>query len=159
MNDTGNELAEYLLIISQLCDFVHLRARRPPWIVGGCISDFGLGIRVALCVVFCNSQRTFDKLLHEPIIIFPCLCVIMKAASGPPAHNAALPVQNAPRSSRIAPHSHIKGLGLSPQGLAVADAAGFIGQTNAREVRFFSVISSLTRSSGLWCRCGSYKVA
>ncbi|KAH7101359.1 DNA helicase [Auriculariales sp. MPI-PUGE-AT-0066] len=37
------------------------------------------------------------------------------------------------RSSRIAPHSHIKGLGLSPIGDAQLSAAGFIGQTVARE--------------------------
>jgi hypothetical protein len=38
------------------------------------------------------------------------------------------------RSSRIAPHSHIKALGLTPEGLATTDGAGFIGQNNAREV-------------------------
>ncbi|KAM6492050.1 RuvB-like helicase 1 [Amanita muscaria] len=52
-----------------------------------------------------------------------------------PAHNS-MPPPSAPsagRSSRIAPHSHIKGLGLTPEGLAITDSAGFIGQTNARE--------------------------
>lgn len=38
------------------------------------------------------------------------------------------------RSSRIAPHSHIRGLGLRPDGTADAEAAGFVGQTAAREV-------------------------
>ena len=54
-----------------------------------------------------------------------------------PAHNAPLPptTSSAGRSSRIAPHSHIKGLGLTPEGFATVDNAGFIGQTNAREVR------------------------
>ncbi|KAJ8518523.1 hypothetical protein ONZ45_g4437 [Pleurotus djamor] len=61
----------------------------------------------------------------------------MKAStsSTPVAHNA-LPPPTAPsagRSSRIAPHSHIKGLGLNAEGYAVGDNAGFIGQTNARE--------------------------
>ncbi|KAG8720347.1 RuvB ATP-dependent DNA helicase pontin [Ceratobasidium sp. 394] len=37
------------------------------------------------------------------------------------------------RSSRIAPHSHIKGLGLSPEGNALPASAGFIGQEMARE--------------------------
>ena len=52
-----------------------------------------------------------------------------------PAHNAPLPpTSSSARSSRIAPHSHIKGLGLTPEGFASVDGAGFIGQTNAREV-------------------------
>jgi hypothetical protein len=52
------------------------------------------------------------------------------------AHNAPLPPSQASagRSSRIAPHSHIKGLGLSNEGLASTDGAGFVGQDNAREV-------------------------
>ncbi|PFH45923.1 hypothetical protein AMATHDRAFT_157221 [Amanita thiersii Skay4041] len=55
-------------------------------------------------------------------------------ASSAPAHNALPPPSvTAGRSSRIAPHSHIKGLGLSSDGLALGDGAGFIGQTNARE--------------------------
>ncbi|KZV81668.1 DNA helicase [Exidia glandulosa HHB12029] len=37
------------------------------------------------------------------------------------------------RASRIAPHSHIKGLGLSAEGFAQASAAGFVGQEVARE--------------------------
>jgi RuvB-like protein 1 (pontin 52) len=37
------------------------------------------------------------------------------------------------RNSRIAPHSHIKGLGLDPVGSALPLASGFIGQENARE--------------------------
>ncbi|KDQ28684.1 hypothetical protein PLEOSDRAFT_173292 [Pleurotus ostreatus PC15] len=56
-------------------------------------------------------------------------------SSAPVAHNA-LPPPTAPsagRSSRIAPHSHIKGLGLTSEGFANADSAGFIGQTTARE--------------------------
>lgn len=57
------------------------------------------------------------------------------AATTAPAHNAPLPptATSAGRSSRIAPHSHIKGLGLTPEGFANIDGAGFIGQTNARE--------------------------
>ena len=59
----------------------------------------------------------------------------MKTTYTAPAHNAPLPPSaSAARSSRIAPHSHIKGLGLTPEGYAVVDGAGFIGQTTAREV-------------------------
>lgn len=56
--------------------------------------------------------------------------------SAPVAHNAMPPpsTASAARSSRIAPHSHIKGLGLTPEGYANVDGAGFVGQTNAREV-------------------------
>ncbi|KAI6096752.1 RuvB-like helicase 1 [Pisolithus sp. B1] len=61
----------------------------------------------------------------------------MKATTTPStvAHNAMPPPSavSTTRTSRVAPHSHIKGLGLTPEGLAVSDGAGFIGQTNARE--------------------------
>nr|VWO97886.1 Type III effector HopAA1-2 [Ganoderma boninense] len=43
------------------------------------------------------------------------------------------PTTSATRSSRIAPHSHIKGLGLNPEGIAIPDSAGFVGQSAARE--------------------------
>ena len=54
------------------------------------------------------------------------------------AHNALPPPSSTTvaRSSRISVHSHIKGLGLTQDGYATPNAAGFIGQTNAREVRF-----------------------
>lgn len=39
------------------------------------------------------------------------------------------------RDNRTAAHTHIKGLGLNSQGLAEKQAAGFVGQTTAREVR------------------------
>ncbi|TDL18405.1 RuvB-like helicase 1 [Rickenella mellea] len=50
-------------------------------------------------------------------------------------HNALPPpsTTSASRSSRIASHSHIKGLGLTAEGKALGESAGFIGQTNARE--------------------------
>lgn len=38
------------------------------------------------------------------------------------------------RDSRTAAHTHIKGLGLRPDGSAERQAAGFVGQTAAREV-------------------------
>ena len=46
------------------------------------------------------------------------------------------PSGSSSRSSRIAPHSHIRGLGLGPDGLVEGDAAGFVGQNTAREVGF-----------------------
>ncbi|GBE86779.1 RuvB-like helicase 1 [Sparassis crispa] len=57
------------------------------------------------------------------------------STSAPVAHNAFPPPSrpSAGRSPRIAPHSHIKGLGLTSEGFASIDGAGFIGQTNARE--------------------------
>ncbi|KAF5370875.1 hypothetical protein D9758_002104 [Tetrapyrgos nigripes] len=60
----------------------------------------------------------------------------MKASTSTPVAHNALPPPSAPsagRSSRIAPHSHIKGLGLNAEGYAANDNAGFVGQTNARE--------------------------
>ncbi|KAJ8080494.1 RuvB ATP-dependent DNA helicase pontin [Marasmius tenuissimus] len=68
------------------------------------------------------------------------------SSSAPVAHNA-LPPPSAPsagRSSRIAPHSHIKGLGLNGEGRALADSAGFIGQNIAREA--CGVIVDLVKS-------------
>ncbi len=58
------------------------------------------------------------------------------SSSGPVKHNAVPPTlaASAAKTSRIAPHSHIKGLGLHPDGLAMVDGAGFVGQTVAREV-------------------------
>lgn len=38
------------------------------------------------------------------------------------------------RENRTAAHSHIKGLGLRPDGYADASSAGFVGQVAAREV-------------------------
>ncbi|KAF6754087.1 RuvB-like helicase 1 [Ephemerocybe angulata] len=57
------------------------------------------------------------------------------ASTSTPAHNAPLPpsATSTARSSRIAPHSHIKGLGLDPEGFALLDTAGFVGQNQARE--------------------------
>lgn len=38
------------------------------------------------------------------------------------------------RDNRTAAHTHIKGLGLKPDGYADTQAAGFVGQVPAREV-------------------------
>jgi RuvB-like protein 1 (pontin 52) len=42
------------------------------------------------------------------------------------------------RDNRTAAHTHIKGLGLNSSGIAEKQAAGFVGQTAAREVRIGS---------------------
>ena len=39
------------------------------------------------------------------------------------------------RDNRTFAHTHIKGLGLRPDGTAERQAAGFVGQAAAREVR------------------------
>ncbi|KAG2014299.1 RuvB-like helicase 1 [Coprinopsis cinerea AmutBmut pab1-1] len=67
-------------------------------------------------------------------------------SSSTPAHNAPLPpsASSAARSSRIAPHSHIKGLGLNSEGYATQDTAGFVGQSQAREA--CGVIVDLVKS-------------
>lgn len=38
------------------------------------------------------------------------------------------------RDNRTAAHTHIKGLGLKPDGYAETQASGFVGQVPAREV-------------------------
>lgn len=43
-------------------------------------------------------------------------------------------VKTAPHEKRVATHSHIKGLGLRPDGTAEPIQSGFVGQENAREV-------------------------
>lgn len=66
----------------------------------------------------------------------PSCTTTTMASSTTPAHNAPLPPSSssATRSSRIAPHSHIKGLGLTTEGYASQDTGGFVGQNQAREV-------------------------
>jgi RuvB-like protein 1 (pontin 52) len=39
------------------------------------------------------------------------------------------------RENRTAAHTHIKGLGLRPDGTAEKQSGGFVGQLAAREVR------------------------
>lgn len=52
--------------------------------------------------------------------------------------SAAAGSSGATREARVAPHSHIKGLGLADDGTAMQAAHGFVGQKPAREVsRFF----------------------
>jgi len=44
-------------------------------------------------------------------------------------------VKNSSRENRTSSHTHIKGLGLRSDGTSERQAAGFVGQTTAREVR------------------------
>jgi RuvB-like protein 1 (pontin 52) len=44
-------------------------------------------------------------------------------------------VKGSSRENRTAAHTHIKGLGLRPDGTAEPAADGFVGQATAREVR------------------------
>ena len=82
------------------------------------------------------------------------------STSTPVAHNA-VPPPSTGRSPRISAHSHIKGLGLTPEGFAAIDGAGFIGQTNAREVHLLTFTTYLlpkTFAAGLWCGCWPHKI-
>lgn len=42
-------------------------------------------------------------------------------------------VASTTKAARVSTHSHIKGLGLGPDGAALPMAAGFVGQESARE--------------------------
>ena len=50
------------------------------------------------------------------------------------------------RDNRTAAHTHIKGLGLN-NGIAEKQAAGFVGQTGAREVGSFNFPGSCGRDT------------
>ncbi len=53
-------------------------------------------------------------------------------------------VQSTKKTSRIAVHSHVKGLGLDEAGAALAVGGGLVGQTDAREA--VGVLVDLIRS-------------
>lgn len=46
------------------------------------------------------------------------------------------------RDNRTFAHTHIKGLGLKPDGTAERQAAGFVGQAAAREVKLNSIFTT-----------------
>ena len=48
-------------------------------------------------------------------------------------------VQSTSKATRIAVHTHVKGLGLDEEGKAFATGAGMVGQEKAREVKDFSL--------------------
>lgn len=54
--------------------------------------------------------------------------------SAPQTTSAAGSSSTGSREARVAPHSHIKGLGLADDGFALQSAQGFVGQKSAREV-------------------------
>ena len=65
----------------------------------------------------------------------PSKPTVKMAATG---QNSQIPQANSSaRESRVATHSHIRGLGLKEDGSAVVGtgSAGWVGQTTAREVR------------------------
>lgn len=45
-------------------------------------------------------------------------------------------VKSTVKTQRISAHSHIKGLGLDENGVAIQMASGLVGQELAREVKF-----------------------
>lgn len=53
-------------------------------------------------------------------------------------------VKSTVKTQRISAHSHIKGLGLDDAGFAIQQAAGLVGQEQAREVSFFESIFLLS---------------
>jgi RuvB-like protein 1 (pontin 52) len=60
----------------------------------------------------------------------------MAPTTAPPTGVQITEVKGNSRENRTATHSHIKGLGLRPDGTALsANNSGFIGQEDAREVR------------------------
>jgi DNA helicase TIP49 (TBP-interacting protein) len=66
-------------------------------------------------------------------------------------------VKSTTKTARIAAHTHVKGLGLDENGLAIPIAAGLVGQEAAREVNnnfiFYSVIflNNFKQIKGCWC--------
>jgi RuvB-like protein 1 (pontin 52) len=62
----------------------------------------------------------------------PAPAVAPATAAGPTILTQPPPPTNQ-RESRIATHSHIKGLGLADDGTAMEQSQGFVGQRQARE--------------------------
>lgn len=61
-------------------------------------------------------------------------------------------VKSTAKTQRISAHTHIKGLGLDENGLAIQSAAGLVGQELAREVSIFSEVLLCARI----CPCFLY---
>lgn len=49
-------------------------------------------------------------------------------------------VKSTAKTQRISAHTHIKGLGLDENGVAIQAAAGLVGQEEAREVRIIRIL-------------------
>lgn len=56
------------------------------------------------------------------------------SSSQPGGSTATAQASASNRDARIATHSHIKGLGLDENGMAIHNSNGFVGQKTAREV-------------------------
>lgn len=54
-------------------------------------------------------------------------------------------VKSTTKTQRISAHSHIKGLGLDENGVAVPMSAGLVGQEAAREVNVLHLICELNK--------------
>ncbi len=70
-----------------------------------------------------------------------------------PAASNAVPGASFPsqqHSSRVAPHSHIQGLGLDINGYVSTNAGGFVGQDMAREVSLSLVYLSATPNASMY---------
>lgn len=54
-------------------------------------------------------------------------------------------VKSTAKTQRISAHTHIKGLGLDENGIAIQAAAGLVGQEMAREVSYTSMSKTLNK--------------
>ena len=82
-----------------------------------------------------NTSNSFDVLHPSPCPTMS-LSQPIASSSAPPAGAGIItqpPPPTATRESRIATHSHIKGLGLADDGTAMETSQGFVGQRSARE--------------------------
>jgi DNA helicase TIP49 (TBP-interacting protein) len=68
-------------------------------------------------------------------------------------------VKSTTKTQRIAAHTHVKGLGLNENGVAIPIAAGLVGQEAAREANILYYIRfdifTLSRLNILGCWCNS----
>lgn len=60
-------------------------------------------------------------------------------------------VRSTAKAQRISAHSHVKGLGLDENSVPHPEAAGLVGQEEAREVIFNSTVALQTMTSFLTC--------
>jgi hypothetical protein len=93
-----------------------------------------------------TSERSKRSTLRLDAFLRSYNLVVIRSAMPPVTVPSTSATHSASRSSRIAPHSHIRGLGLRPDGTADAEAAGFVGQTAAREVNLPTLLNNKTIS-------------
>lgn len=53
------------LVIGQLCQFIHLGTARAPGVVGGCIANFSLDVRISFRIVFGDPNDPLPKVLKR----------------------------------------------------------------------------------------------